>query len=56
MKKARNEWAEEIKKLVDCDFPDAEEIIPVINNLNTHSTGSLHERFDSREAKGWRIN
>lgn len=50
-KKTRIEWAEEIKELVDCDFPDAEKIILVMDNLNTHSKGSLYERFDPREAK-----
>ena len=55
-KKTRIEWAEEIKELVDCDFPDAEKIILVMDNLNTHSTGSLMKDLIPGKLKGWRIN
>jgi hypothetical protein len=32
--------AEQVKKLVDEDFPLAEKIIPVMDNLNTHNIAS----------------
>jgi len=31
--------------LLDVDFPDAEVVVLVMNNLNTHKIGSLYERF-----------
>jgi transposase len=43
--------AEQIKKLVDEDFPHAEKIILVMDNLNTHSPASLYETFPAEEAK-----
>jgi hypothetical protein len=36
---------------VDEDFLDAEKIILVMDNLNTHSTASLYETFAPDEAK-----
>lgn len=44
------EWAEEVKNLVDL-YPDAEKIILVMDNLNTHTWASLYKRFDPQEAK-----
>ena len=35
------DWAGEIKFLVDEMYPDAEKIILVLDNLNTHVKGSL---------------
>jgi transposase len=49
--RTRKEWALQIKKLVDVDFPDAEKIILVLDNLNTHTIGSLYETFLPEEAK-----
>jgi hypothetical protein len=39
--RTRADWAGQVKKLVDEDFPDAEKIVLVMDNLNTHSIGSL---------------
>lgn len=50
-RRTRLDWAEEIRKLVDEDFPEAEKIILVMDNLNTHSAGSLYERFLPEEAR-----
>jgi transposase len=36
---------------VDEDFPLAEKIILVMDNLNTHSAASLYERYPAEEAK-----
>ncbi|MDR2019336.1 MAG: transposase [Treponema sp.] len=33
----RKDWAGQIQQLADEDFPDAEKIILVMDNLNTHS-------------------
>jgi hypothetical protein len=47
----RKDWAEQVKKLADEDFPDAEKILLVMDNLNTHSIASLYETFPPEEAK-----
>ena len=45
------EWAEVIKHLVDVHYAHAERIVLVMDNLNTHTPGSLYEAFDPSEAK-----
>ena len=44
-------WAEEIRYLVDVMYPDAEKIILVMDNLNTHKPASLYKRFEPAEAR-----
>lgn len=44
------DWAEEIRYLVDVMYPDAEKIILVMDNLNTHKPASLYKRFEPAEA------
>jgi transposase len=39
-----------MRDLVDVDFPHAERIRVVLDNLSTHSAGSLHEAFPAAEA------
>jgi transposase len=48
--RTRKDWAGQIKRLVDDDFPRAEKIILVMDNLNTHSIASLYETFPAEEA------
>lgn len=50
-RKTKIDWAEEIRQLVDRDFPAAETIVLVMDNLNTHSPGSLYEAFAPEEAR-----
>ena len=45
------DWAEEIKYLVDVMYPDAEKIILVMDNLNTHKPASLYKRYEPEEAR-----
>jgi hypothetical protein len=45
------DWAHQIKELVDLRYPDAERIVLVMDNLNTHSPASLYEAFPPAEAK-----
>ena len=40
-----------VKDLVDVHFPDAEKIVLVMDNLNTHTAASLYEAFAPTEAK-----
>lgn len=50
-RKTKIDWAEEIKALLDEDYPDAELVILMCDNLNTHTLGALYEAFDPAEAK-----
>lgn len=47
----KTDWATFIKELVDEDYADAEKIILVMDNLNTHTGASLYEIFEPAEAK-----
>ncbi|MDR0638448.1 MAG: transposase [Spirochaetaceae bacterium] len=47
----RKDWAAQIKRLVDEDFPRAEKIALVMDNLNTHNIASLYETFPADEAR-----
>jgi hypothetical protein len=49
--KTKRDWAEEIRELVDTDFPEAEKIVLVMDNLNTHTPGALYEAFSPAEAR-----
>ncbi len=49
--RTRKDWAHCIKDLVDVQYPDAEKIVLVMDNLNTHSPASLYETFAPDEAK-----
>ena len=45
------DWAEEMKELLDIDYPQAEKVILVCDNLNTHKTASFYEAFEPDEAR-----
>lgn len=50
-RRTRVDWAQVVKDLVDVHYPDAERIVLVMDNLNTHSPASLYEAFPPAEAK-----
>jgi transposase len=50
-RRTRLDWARCIRDLVEVHYPDAEKIVLVLDNLNTHSPGSLYEAFAPAEAK-----
>src|SRR5215208_8258141 len=50
-RRTRIDWAQCIKDLVDLHYPDAEQIVLVQDNLNTHTPASLYEAFAPVEAK-----
>lgn len=50
-RRTRVDWAHTIRDLVDVHYPDAERIVLVQDNLNTHTPGSLYEAFPPDEAK-----
>lgn len=45
------DWAEEIKYLADVMYPDAEKIVLVMDNLNTHKPASLYKKYLPAEAR-----
>jgi len=45
------DWAEEIKYLVDEMYPNVEKIVLVMDNLNTHKPASLYKRYEPAEAR-----
>ena len=45
------DWAQQIRELVDERYPEAERIVLVMDNLNTHSPASLYEAFDPERAR-----
>ncbi len=50
-RKTMIDWAEEIRELLDVDYPHAKKVILVCDNLNTHKIASLYEAFAPEEAK-----
>lgn len=49
--KTKEDWGHEIKSLLDEDYPEAEMVILICDNLNTHSLGALYETFPAPEAR-----
>ena len=45
------DWAHCMRDLVDIHFPEAEKIVLVMDNLNTHKLASLYEAFPAVEAR-----
>jgi transposase len=45
------DWAEEIKELLDVDYPEAKKVVLVCDNLITHRVASLYERNLPEEAR-----
>jgi hypothetical protein len=50
-RRTRIDWAHCIKDLVDVHYPNAEQIVLVQDNLNTHTPASLYAAFPPAEAK-----
>lgn len=48
--KTAMDWAQEIQMLLDVDYPEAEKVILVCDNLNTHKIASFYEAFDPSTA------
>lgn len=45
------DWAQQIKHLLECNYPDCRKIRLVMDNLNTHSISSLYEAFPPEIAR-----
>lgn len=49
-RRTRQDWAEEVRILIDDDYPQAQLITLVCDNLNTHDIASLYATFDAQTA------
>ncbi len=49
-RRTKRDFAEELRLLADEDYPDADVIVLVVDNLNTHGPGALYETFEPEEA------
>lgn len=50
-RRTRQDWAQQIKELVDGRYAAAQKVVLVLDNLNTHTPGSLYETFGPAEAR-----
>lgn len=50
-RRTKVDWAHQIRELVDVRYPDAEVILLVMDNLNTHTPAALYDAFPPDEAK-----
>jgi hypothetical protein len=50
-RRTKIDFAEVVRELVDIHYPKAEKIVLVMDNLNTHTPGSLYEAFEPTAAK-----
>ena len=50
-RRTRNDWALQIKQMLDFRYPNAIKVRLVMDNLNTHRIASLYETFAPEEAR-----
>ena len=50
-RRTRIDWAAEVDQLLTVDYPDAQRVVLVMDNLNTHTLGSLYEAFEPAKAR-----
>jgi DDE superfamily endonuclease len=50
-RRTKKDFAEVIRELVDEHYPQADKIVLVMDNLNTHSPASLYETFEPADAR-----
>ena len=48
---SRIDWAHEVERLLTVDYPHADRVVLVMDNLNTHTTGSLYQAFEPAKAR-----
>jgi DDE superfamily endonuclease len=48
--RTRIDFAHEVDRLLSVAYPDAAKVVLVMDNLNTHTTGSLYEAFEPAKA------
>jgi hypothetical protein len=50
-RRTKQDFAQQMKWLADEQYPEAEVIRVILDNLNTHGPGSLYEAFEPNEAR-----
>ena len=50
-RRTRIDWAHFVKEMLEERYPDAEKVVLVMDNLNTHNTASLYTAFPPEEAR-----
>lgn len=51
MRRTKVDFAMQVKELADIHYPQAERVVLVMDNLNTHRMSSLYEAFQPEEAR-----
>ncbi len=49
-RRTKIDWAHQVERLLTHDYPDAETVVLVMDNLNTHTLGALYEAFEPAQA------
>ena len=49
--RTKKDWAYQMQQLLDVEYPDAEKVILVCDNLNTHVPGAFYETFPPEKAR-----
>ena len=49
-RRTRVDWAKQVERLLTVDYPEAEKVVLVMDNLNTHTIASLYEAFAPERA------
>lgn len=50
-RRTKADWAKFLREIIDVHYPQAEKIVLVMDNLNTHTPSSFYEVFDPVEAR-----
>jgi hypothetical protein len=50
-RRTMHDFAEQLRVLVEEDYPDAERVVLITDNLNTHTPACLYERFEPAQAR-----
>jgi hypothetical protein len=51
-RRTKQDWARQIKWLLNNRYPDAEKVVLAMDNLNAHALSSLYETFPPRKRSG----
>ena len=49
-RRTKIDWAHQVERLLTVDYPDADTVVLIMDNLNTHTIGSLYEAFEPAQA------
>jgi hypothetical protein len=49
--RTKKDWARQIQQLLEIDYPNAEKVILVCDNLNTHVRGAFYEMFPPEQVR-----